>query len=50
MSKLQRGLGMVAYTWNLSYLGGEDGEDHSLRPAQAKVSNAPSQPINYKEG
>jgi hypothetical protein len=29
-------LGMMAYTCNLSYLGGRDQEDCSSKPAQAK--------------
>jgi hypothetical protein len=35
--------GMVVQTCNPSYLGGEDWEDHDLRPSQAKTSEIPSQ-------
>jgi hypothetical protein len=31
----------VAHTWNPSYSGGRDQEDHSSKPAQAKSSTRP---------
>jgi hypothetical protein len=40
----------VAQACNPSYSGSEDGEDHSLRPAQAKRSTPPSQPITGCSG
>jgi hypothetical protein len=36
---------MVAYTYNPSYLGSGELEDHSVRSARQKVTEAPSQPI-----
>jgi hypothetical protein len=33
--------GAEAHICNVSYLGGRNPEDHNLRPAQAKISEAP---------
>jgi hypothetical protein len=37
---------VVAHACNPSHLGGGELKDHGLKPAQAKVSETPSQPIN----
>jgi hypothetical protein len=41
ISKVNKKPGMAAYTCNPRYLGGRDGENHSLKPARVKSLQNP---------